>query len=67
MKMSGYDLITCEILNEPPVKTIVKLAHLLNATFRLKYIRKTWKIVEVKMILKLGKTLPYTNQNRFSL
>jgi hypothetical protein len=56
-KAAGFDLITGEILKQLPRKGIVKLTHLINASFRLKYTPEVWKIVEVIMIPKPGKQL----------
>jgi hypothetical protein len=36
-KAPGFDLITGEILKQLPRKGVVKLTHLINAAFRLKY------------------------------
>lgn len=54
-KAPGYDLITGEILKQLPRKAIVKLTHLINASYRLKYVPQIWKIAEVIMIHKTGK------------
>jgi hypothetical protein len=56
-KVPGFDLITGEILQQLPRKGIVKLTHLINASFRLKYTPQVWKIAEVIMIPKPGKQL----------
>lgn len=56
-KAPGYDLITVKILKELPYKCIIKLTHLFNAAVRLRYVPIQWKIAEVIMIPKPGKTL----------
>lgn len=55
-KSPGYDLITGEVLQNLPRKSIVKLTTLINATFRLKYVPEMWKVAEVIMIPKPGKS-----------
>lgn len=52
----GFDLITGEVLKQLPRKGILKMINLMNATFRLKYVPKLWKIAEVIMIPKPGKS-----------
>jgi hypothetical protein len=37
-KALGYDLITCQILKRLPRKAIIKIMHIINATFRMIYI-----------------------------
>lgn len=54
-KTPGFDLINGEVLQELPRKAIVKLCHLFNASFRLKYVPSFWKVAEVIMIPKPGK------------
>jgi hypothetical protein len=56
-KAPGFDLITGEILKRLPRKDVVKLTHLVNASFRLKYKPQVWKIAEGIMIPKPGKQL----------
>jgi hypothetical protein len=51
------NLITDEILKQLPKKGIVKLTHLINASFRLKYMPQVWKIAKVIMTPKPGKPL----------
>jgi hypothetical protein len=53
-KAPGFDLITGEIPKQLPRKG-VKLTHLINASFRLKYMLQVWKIAEVIIIPKPGK------------
>lgn len=55
-KAPGFDLITGNILKALPQKAIVKLSHLINASFRLQYVPQLWKIAEVIMIPKPGKS-----------
>jgi hypothetical protein len=51
----GYDLITAQILKKLPRKAIIKITHIIKATFRMRYMPRIWKIAEVLMILKPGK------------
>jgi hypothetical protein len=51
----GFDLITGEVLQQLPRKAIVKIANLINAAFRLKYVPRLWKVAEVITIPKPGK------------
>lgn len=39
-KISGCDLITVQMLRELPFSRIMKLTHLFNASFRLRYVLK---------------------------
>lgn len=55
-KAPGYDLITGNILKELSRKGLVKFLHLINVAIRLKYISESWKIVEIIMIPKPGKS-----------
>lgn len=54
-KAPGYDLITGQILKHLPRKVIAKIAMIINAAFRLRYVPQLWKIAEVIMIAKPGK------------
>lgn len=54
-KAPGYELITGKILKELPEKALLKLLHLINASFRLRYVPRQWKFAEVIMIPKPGK------------
>lgn len=54
-KAPGFDLITGLVLKKLPRKGIIKLTNLINASLRLKYIPRQWKIAEVIMIPKVGK------------
>jgi hypothetical protein len=54
-KAPEFDLITGEVLQQLPRKTIVKITKLINAAFRLKYVPRLWKMAEVIMIPKPGK------------
>lgn len=56
-KAPGYDLITGEILKQLPKKGVIKITHLINASFRLKYVPMLWKTADVIMIPKPGKTV----------
>ena len=48
-KAPGFDLITGEVLQQLPRKTMVKITNLINAAFRLKYVPRLWKVAEVIM------------------
>lgn len=54
-KAPGFDLITGNILKNLTRKSLVKICHLMNASFRLKYVPQLWKVAEVLMIPKPGK------------
>lgn len=54
-KAPGFDLITGEVLRQFPEKVVIKLTNLIDATFRLKYVPRLWKIAEVIMLSKPGK------------
>lgn len=54
-KAPGYDLITGEILKELPKKALVKLLYIVNASLRLLYVPRQWKVAEVIMVPKPGK------------
>ena len=54
-KALGFDLITGEVLQQLLRKAVVKITNLINAAFRLKYVPRPWKVVEVIMIPKPGK------------
>lgn len=56
-KAPGFDLITGEVLKQLPRKALVKLTHLFNAAFRLRYVPRFWKVAEVIMVPKPGKPL----------
>jgi hypothetical protein len=55
-KAPSYDLITGQILKKLPRKAIIKITHIINAAFRMRYIPGIWKIAEVLMILMPGKS-----------
>ena len=55
-KAPGFDLITGQVLKELPRKALIKLVNLINAAFRLKYVPQLWKVAEVIMIPKPGKS-----------
>lgn len=55
-KAPGFDLITGQILKQLPTKGIVMLTYLTNAAFRLKHVPTIWKVAEVIMLPKPGKT-----------
>lgn len=54
-KAPGFDYITGEILKNLPRKVIVKIKHIVNACFNLRYVPKLWKVAQVIMIPKPGK------------
>ena len=54
-KAPEFDLITGEVLQQLPRKVIVKITNLINATLRLKYVPRLWKVAGVIMIPKPGK------------
>ncbi|KMQ87434.1 rna-directed dna polymerase from mobile element jockey-like protein [Lasius niger] len=56
-KASGFDLVTVHMLKNLPSKGIMKLTHLFNASLRLKYVPKQWRIAEIITIPKPGKLL----------
>ncbi|KAA5573656.1 hypothetical protein F3G14_18980, partial [Acinetobacter baumannii] len=55
-KSPGYDLITATILKELPQEGITFLTQLYNAIFRLKFVPHLWKVAQIKMIPKPGKS-----------
>lgn len=63
-KSPGFDLITGSVLKQLPRKALVKISHLINASFRLKYVPQLWKVAEVIMIPKPGKPPHETSSYR---
>jgi hypothetical protein len=55
-KAPGYDLITGKILKELPKNGIQAITQIYNAIFRLEYFPCHWKIGQIIMIVKPGKT-----------
>lgn len=55
-KAPGYDLITAEILKQLPRKAVVMMTYLFNSAIRLKHVPASWKVAEVIMLLKPGKS-----------
>jgi hypothetical protein len=55
-KSPGHDLITNEILKELPKKGILFLTYILNSILRLSHFPLQWKLSEIKMVLKPGKS-----------
>lgn len=55
-KSPGFDLISGDILHNLPRKALVKLTNIINAALRLKYVPDLWKVAEVIMIRKPGKS-----------
>lgn len=54
-KEFGCNLITDEILKQLPKRATRKLTHLINASFRLKYVPQMWEITKIPMIPEPGK------------
>ena len=55
-KTPGYDQISGIMLKELPRKGIVMLTYLINAAIRLEYVPAQWKVAEIIMIPKPGKS-----------
>ena len=55
-KAAGFDLITSEVLVELPHKTLDNLTSLFNACIHWKYFPSFWKVAEVIMVAKPGKS-----------
>ena len=55
-KSPEYDLITAAILKNLPEKGFTFFSYLYNAICRLYFIPPQWKVAEIKMILKPGKS-----------
>lgn len=55
-KAPGYDLITAKILRELPDEGAVVLTQIYNAILRRNYVPPQWKVAEIIMILKPGKS-----------
>ncbi|KMQ86419.1 reverse transcriptase [Lasius niger] len=55
-KNPGYDLITAKILKELPSIGHRYLTHLYNAILRTSFFPSQWKVAQIIMIPKLGKT-----------
>lgn len=67
-KSPGYDLITGQIIKELPNIALLKLQHIINACFKLRYVPHHWKIAEVIVIPKPGKpTTEVTSYRPISL
>lgn len=56
-KVPSYDLITGQILKELLIKIQKKLLHLINASFKFKYVPRQWKLAEAIMISKSNKDI----------
>lgn len=54
-KTPGYDLITGYVLKQLPRRGAMKLLHLINASLRLQFVPRQWKVAEVIMVPKSGK------------
>ena len=55
-KTPGYHLITDKLLKELPRKGLRTITQIFNAIFRLEYLPCHWKIGQIIMIAKPGKT-----------
>ncbi|KAL0107445.1 hypothetical protein PUN28_015783 [Cardiocondyla obscurior] len=55
-KAPGYELITVRILKELSQKAINFITYLFNAAIRLKYFPLSWKVAQITMIPKPGKS-----------
>lgn len=55
-KAPGYDLITGEVLKQLPRKGLVKLTRIINASLRFRYLPMLWKVAEMIMVPKPGKS-----------
>lgn len=55
-KAPGYDLITNEILKQLPRKGLIVLTRLINAAFKLRHVPSSWKVAEIIMLQKPGKS-----------
>jgi hypothetical protein len=55
-KAPGFDLITPRVLKELPKKCVVFLTMLVNATLRTSHVPALWKISQIIMIPKPGKS-----------
>jgi hypothetical protein len=55
-KAPGYDLITGRILREMPRKGIVHLTYICNSIIRTGYLPAQWKVPQIIMIPKPGKS-----------
>ena len=55
-KSPGYDLITATLLKNLSEKEFTFLTYLYKAILRLCFIPPQWKVAEIKMILKPGKS-----------
>lgn len=54
-KAPGNDEISTALLRELPKKALVMLTYLINASFRLKYVPRCFKLAEIIMMKKPGK------------
>ena len=55
-KAPGYDCVTAEILKKLPKEGIIYITHLFNAALSRCMFPAQWKVAEIKMILKPGKS-----------
>jgi hypothetical protein len=63
-KSPGYDLITGRLLKEMPRKCIVHLTTICNAIIRTGYFPVKWKVAQIIMIPKPGKSLEEASSYR---
>lgn len=54
-KAPGFDLITCEVLRELPIRAIALITVIFNAILRLGYYPPQWKLAQIILIPKPGK------------
>jgi len=55
-KAPGYDLISAKVLRELPPVGIIFLSQLYNAILKRRYVPPQWKVAQITMILKPGKS-----------
>ena len=55
-KAPGFDLITAQVLKNLPKKAILFLQLLLNTAIKLRHVPSIWKVAEIIMIPKPGKS-----------
>ena len=55
-KAPGYDLITTKIMKELPEEGIIYLTHLYNQILQRGSVPPQWKVAQILMVLKPGKS-----------
>lgn len=63
-KAPGYNLITGKILKELPLEGITYLTYLFNSILNKGFFPSQWKVAQIRMILKQGKTAIETKSYR---